>query len=181
MRHVWVWCMIWLTEVRHEVKLDWTEVIMINWICEFPLKELKKQRKNEWSKYLDGSVVFARWRQCAPTSDMCFLRPIWVYVTASRLVHPFLHRSPQCSHTLQMGRSSPLKTSPSNGGIWTPHLTHGSLGPPESSNQALSISSDVFAQLTAECPYTLQRDAPSPSKLPLPMGYVDPHLMGGHI
>ena len=39
----------------------------------------------------------------------------------------------------------------------------------------ISINSAVFAQGTAECPYTLQWDAPhSPSKLPLPMGRSGP-------
>jgi len=33
----------------------------------------------------------------------------------------------------------------------------------------ISIGSAIFAQLTAECPYTLQQAAPYPSKLPLPM------------
>jgi len=35
---------------------------------------------------------------------------------------------------------------------------------------SISIGSTIFAQMTAECPYTLQWAALSPSKLPLPMG-----------
>ena len=38
----------------------------------------------------------------------------------------------------------------------------------------ISIDSAVFAQMTAEYPYTLQWDAPFPSKLPLPKGDLDP-------
>ena len=38
----------------------------------------------------------------------------------------------------------------------------------------ISIGSAVFAQMTAEYPYTLQWDAPFPSKLPLPMGIWTP-------
>jgi len=34
----------------------------------------------------------------------------------------------------------------------------------------ISIGSAVFVQFTAERPYTLPWTAPSPSKLPLPMG-----------
>ena len=45
-------------------------------------------------------------------------------------------------------------------GIWT-YLTHGFLGPPKSSTNGISIGSAVFAQLTAECPYTLQWASPS--------------------
>jgi len=42
----------------------------------------------------------------------------------------------------------------------------------------ISIGSAVFAQFTAECPYTLQWTALSPSKLPLPMGASGPHTVG---
>jgi len=35
--------------------------------------------------------------------------------------------------------------------------------------------------MTAECPYTLQWDAPSPSKLPLLMGGSGPHLIHGSL
>jgi len=45
-----------------------------------------------------------------------------------------------------------------------------------------SIRSTVFAQMTAECPCTLQWDAPSPpSKLPIPMGDLGPHLIQGSL
>ena len=50
-----------------------------------------------------------------------------------------------------------------------PHLTHDSLGPYEPITQTASngiwIGSAVFAQMTAECPYTLQWDAPFPLKI----------------
>jgi len=45
------------------------------------------------------------------------------------------------------------------------------------------IISTVFAQVTTECPYTLQWDASSPSKLPLPMvgsGHVSNTLFPGN-
>jgi len=29
---------------------------------------------------MDGSAVFARWRQCAAASNMCFLGPTWVHI-----------------------------------------------------------------------------------------------------
>jgi len=47
----------------------------------------------------------------------------------------------------------------------------------------VSISSgcsSVFAQITAQCPYTLQWDAPFPSKLPLPKG-IWTHLIRGSL
>jgi len=62
-----------------------------------------------------------------------------------------------------------LKTVPSHGGSGPPSYTipwpiwvHNPNG--------ISTGSAVFAQMTAECPYTLQWDAPFPSQnLPLPM------------
>ena len=43
----------------------------------------------------------------------------------------------------------------------------------------ISIGSAVFAQITAESPYTLQWHVPPPSKLPIPMGDLNPHLIHG--
>jgi len=40
------------------------------------------------------------------------------------------------------------------------------------------IGFSVFAQMTAQCPYTLQSDTPFPLLLPLPVGGdLDPHLI----
>jgi len=48
------------------------------------------------------------------------------------------------------------RISPSHGDQ-KPHLIHNSLGPMRANNpNGTSISSSVFAQMTAECPYTLQ-------------------------
>jgi len=53
------------------------------------------------------------------------------------------------------------------------------LGPPWAQMpNGIWISSPVFAQLTAECRYTLQRAALPPSKLPLPMGMWTPSNKG---
>ena len=41
--------------------------------------------------------------------------------------------------------------------------------------------SAIFAQLTTEYPYTSQRTAPPTSKLPFPMGDLDPHLIYGSL
>ena len=56
------------------------------------------------------------------------------------------------------------------------------LGPIGAHNpNGISIGSAVFAQMTTECPYTLQWDAPSPApqKLALPMGHLDSRLIHG--
>jgi len=43
----------------------------------------------------------------------------------------------------------------------------------------ISIGSVVFAQLTTECPHTLQWAAPSPLKTAPSHGDLDPHLIHG--
>ena len=60
-----------------------------------------------------------------------------------------------------------------------PHLTRflGTIG--AHNPNGILIGSAVFAQMTVECPYTLQWDCPLPPKLPLPMGDLDPHLIPG--
>ena len=45
----------------------------------------------------------------------------------------------------------------------------------------ISIGSAVFAQMTAECPYTLQWDAPFPLKLAAFHGDLDLHLTRGSV
>jgi len=86
---------------------------------------------------------------------------------------------------------SPVKIAPSHGGSGSPSNTW-FLGPTRVLNpNGISIGSAVFVQMTAECPYTLQLDAPfplkiagtplSPSKWPLPMEDLDPHLIHGSL
>ena len=85
---------------------------------------------------------------------------------ASRSVQPFLHSSRQRLAMLYNGLPVfPLNIALSHGGYWPPSNTW-FLGPVRAYNQnGISIGSAVFAQLTAECPYTLQWAAPSPSQL----------------
>jgi len=72
--------------------------------------------------YTDGSVVFARWRQCAPHLVYDSLGPPESTTqTASRSVQPFLHSSQQsvvaCPHM-----SFSLKTAPSFGFLGLPEF-----------------------------------------------------------
>jgi len=63
-----------------------------------------------------------------------------------------------------------------------PHLIYDSIR--THNPNGTSISSAVFAQMTVECPYTLQWDAPSPpQKIALPTGDLDsgPHLIHGSL
>jgi len=115
---------------------------------------------------MDGSVVFTRWCQCAPPPNTCCLGPTRVQIPNGILiVQPALHSSWQSNSILHNGLPFPLKIAPSHweceppsntwfiGSIWA-HNPNG-----------ISIGSAVFAQLTAECPYTLQWAAPFPLKI----------------
>jgi len=115
-----------------------------------------------------GGHTGATWRI---RLNLCFLRSTRVHNPNGKLIGSavsaqFMAESP---FTLQWTTFSP-RIAPSRGGSGL-HLTR-FLEPdrPHSPN-GISIGSAVFAQMTAECPYTLQLDAPFPSsKLPLPMG-----------
>jgi len=73
---------------------------------------------------MDGSVVFARWRQCGHIGATWRMRLNLCFLRLTRVHNP----------------------------------------------KGVSIGSAVFTQITAECPDTLQWDAPFPSKLLLLMG-----------
>jgi len=64
------------------------------------------------------------------------------------------------------------KNCPFSWWIWTPHLLHDSLSQSELTIQTVSRSVQLlFVQMTAECPYTLQCDAPFPPQdCPFPWG-----------
>jgi len=92
--------------------------------------------------------------------------------TASRSVQPFVHKSRQSLAILY--NRPPLSTLklPLSTGIWAPSNTL-FLAPIRAHNSnGISIGSGVFAQITAQCPYT--SSLLLPSKLPLPAGDVDP-------
>jgi len=108
---------------------------------------------------MDASIVFARWRQCAPPSNTCFLGPTQVHtpndISAGSAV--FAKLMSECPCTLQLAAPfHPLKIA----------LVHGGSGPPSNAcffglsplriPNGISISSAVFAQLTADSHYTLQ-------------------------
>jgi len=110
------------------------------------------------------------------------MRAHWLHLANTiELVHPSAHSSPQPKR--QMDRFSRfctaygtkclyftmgapiLQNCPFPPGIWTSHVTR-CFGPMRAHNQnGTSISSAVFAQMTAECPYTLQWFACFPLKI----------------
>jgi len=59
--------------------------------------------------------------------------------------------------------------------LWTPSNTRFLPPIPAHNPNGISIGSAVFAQMTVECPYTLQWDAQSPPKIcPFPWGIWTP-------
>jgi len=127
----------------------------------------------------DGSIVFARLHQC--TFPCEHIGTTW-RIRSNLCFFPSAHQSPQPKRQVHWlsrfahynGRPFPSKLpltmgdlDPSN--LWFPKpiQTHNPKG--------ISISSAVFAQMTMECPYTLQWDVPSPPKNCLiPWGDLDP-------
>jgi len=78
------------------------------------------------------------------------------------------------------GRVGPFSLSSRMGS--GPHLIYGSLTHPSHIPNGISIASAVFAQLTAESPYTSQRATTFPRwKLPIRMGDLDLHLIRGSL
>jgi len=111
-------------------------------------------------------------------SNACFLSPSESTTqTPSRSVQPFLHSTRQSVSILYNGPPLPLKIAPSHGASGR-HTLYNFWAHPSPQVQTASIGSAVFKQMTAECPYTLQWAALSPSKLPTPVWDVDPHLIG---
>ena len=95
---------------------------------------------------MDGSVVFARLRQCVTRLTHSLGPPESESKTASRSVQPFLHSSPQSVPILYSG--IPLKIAPSHWGCGPPSNTWFP-GPTRVLIQnGISIGSAVIAGLT---------------------------------
>jgi len=99
------------------------------------------------------------------------LGPLESSTQTSWSVQPFLHSSRQSVPILYNGALSP-QHCPFPWGIWHPSNTW-FRGPVRAYNPYdSSIGSAIYAQLTVECPYTLQWVAPSPPQnCPFPWGY----------
>jgi len=107
-------------------------------------------------------------------SNTCFLGPTRAH-NPNGILSRFCTDHSRASLYFTMDRPFPPKITPSHGNL-DPHLTR-FLGPILAHNpNGILISSAAFAQMTAECHYTLQWDTPSPPKLPILMGQCGPHL-----
>jgi len=140
----------------------------------------------------DDSIVFARWRQRAlPSGNMTEL----VLFSATQIHNPnsksigsavFAQLTAESPYNLQRAPLFPLKIAPSHGRSGPPSKTR-FLEPIRAQNPySILIGSAFFAQMTAEChicrvPILYNGLHLSPSKLPLPMGDVDPHLTRGSV
>jgi len=125
---------------------------------------------------MDGSIVFARWRQCAPYVTHAYLGPPESKSqTAPRSVQPLLHSSQQTVPILHNG-ALPPNIAHSYGDLdLVPTLF---LGPTRvQDTNGISIGSVVFARFMAERPFRLQWAAPFPKIAPSCGGNLDPHLI----
>jgi len=126
---------------------------------------------------MDGSIVFARWRQRALPRwhigatwrmrlNLCFLQATQVHNQNSKLIGSaaFAQLTARSPYTLQWAPLPPKLSLPIGGS--GPHLIHGSLGPTESSTHMASRSVQPFLQgsledrqtdrqLTTDCIYVL--------------------------
>jgi len=140
----------------------------------------------------DGSIVFARWRQCAHMGghvgatwrirlNLCFLRPTRVHGPNGKSIGSPVSAqlTAESPYTLQCATLSP-KFALSHAGGSGPPSNSWFLGPVRAhSPNGISIGSAVFAQMTAECPMGLLYNwTPlSPSKAqncPFPWGIWNP-------
>jgi len=118
-------------------------------------------------------------------SKSWFLGPFWDHNPNSMMIDSaiFAQVTAECPCTslLHCGRPFLLKIVPFHG-VSGPHPTR-FLGPIHAHNaNGISITSVVFVQMTAECPYTLQWDARFPSKFCLfLLGDLEPNLIHGSL
>ena len=123
---------------------------------------------------MDGSIVFTRLCQCSPMWHVLY----WAHLSLQPKC--YLDQFSQlCTSHGRVSLGMPMQVLfPKNCTFAWCHLEpHGSFCPPESKSE--TASQVIFAQLTAGCSYTLEWVAPSPSKLPPPIGDLDPHLIHG--
>jgi len=139
-----------------------------------------------------GSIAFARWRQCAHIGGhigatwrirLNFLRPTRVHNPSDKSIGSvvFAQLRAESPYSLQWATLSP-QNCPFLWGIRT--LSNSWFFEPDQADNPndITIGSAVFAQVTAEYPYTLHRDAPfPPQNCPFPWGDLDFHLIHGSL
>jgi len=127
------------TEISREAKTVREIPICNKWSTQFG-------KKMAPPPHMDGSMVFARWCQCAPPSNTCFLGPTQVHIPNGISINSatFAQLMAETTYTFQWAVPFPLKISISHRRIWTP-----SLGQPTQVHNpnGILISSAIFAGL----------------------------------
>jgi len=134
---------------------------------------------------VDGSIVFARWCECALPCG--HIGATWrIRLTCASFSPPeattqmanlFSHFCTACGTVSSgmLGMPFPLKIVSSHGGSVSPSNTW-FLGSPNSASQMASRSVQPVLHSSQQKVPTLYDGRPFPQKLPLPMGVLDPHL-----
>jgi len=134
----------------------------------------------------DGSIVFARWHQCAHMGghigttwqirlNLCFLRPTPVHNPNGKWIGSAVSAqlTAERPYTLQLATLSPKL--PLLVRDLDHHLIHDSLSQTEPTNRTASLSVQVFSHRWPQSvPIFYNGTTLSPSKLPLPMGGPGP-------
>jgi len=128
---------------------------------------------------MDGSVIFARLCQCAPPVTHASMGP-----QTKRHLDQF-----SCFCTVHSRVSLGMirhvlssKSCPFTSGDLDPHLTHDSSGASQPTTRTASWSVQPFLHSSPHSVPILYNGPPlPPSKLPLHMGYLDPHLIHGSL
>jgi len=106
---------------------------------------------------------YARWRQCKPSCNMCFLGPSRVHNSNAILVAwaIFAQLTTKCPYTLHWAALSPFKIAPSRG--WSgSHLIHDSLGLSEPTFQTASWLVQPFLHSSSHSVHVLYLGLPLP-------------------
>ena len=121
---------------------------------------------------ISGSIIFARWHQCAPC-NVCFVLPTRVRAPKRHLDWSAIFAQLTQCHWACLGMFFPLKIAPSRGDL-DMHRLYGSFSPPEPTTEMASRSVQPFLHSSREIVPILYSGPPFHSKLPLPIRTCGP-------
>jgi len=133
--------------------------------------------------HINGSIIFARWCQCASPCNTCFLGHIWVHNPNGISIGSasFAQLIAQC-HRACPGMSFPLKIATLHGAIWTSHLICNSFSPFEPITQMAYWLVQLFCTAHRRCvPILYNGPLASPLKIAPSHGGSGPHLIHGSL
>jgi len=159
--------LLFLSQKQYKVKLqNWNNMqtaikCIAQWVGASPM-------------YMDNSIVFGRWRQCA--HDLThFLGPTQVHILNGVLINSalFAQLTSDCPTLYNREPLHPQNCSFAWGYL-DPDLTRGSLDPFHSASHIASRSVQPFLHSLLQSPILHNGPLLPPSKLPLRMGDLDP-------